>query len=89
MCPKELVPSSSVDSLADPLISETAGEPFEPSSVARAVERLKAVSFKTAREREQVPQPLFWSLFHAQLKDIKAKKRESRLLSELFGGSGE
>jgi hypothetical protein len=89
MSQKELAIAQAVKSSADPLVADTGEDALEPSSVARAVERLKAASFKTAREREQVPQPLFWSLFHAQLQDIKAKKREARLLSELFGGSGE
>ena len=60
----------------------------EQSDIARAVSRLKEASFRTARERERVPQPLFWSLFSSELQSIKKRKRQQRLLTELFG-SGE
>ena len=61
----------------------------QPSAIAQSVARLKSASFRAARERERVPQPLFWSLFAAQLEEIKAHKRTRRLLSDLFGGAGE
>lgn len=59
--------------------------PREPSTFAREVERLKAASLKAARERERLPQPLFWSLFHSKLKDLKREKELKRLLDDLLG----
>ena len=59
----------------------------ERSDIAQAISRLREASFKTAKERERVPQPLFWSLFAAELHAIKKKKKEQRLLTTLFGPS--
>ena len=54
------------------------------SPIARAVARLKEVSFNAARERERLPQPLFWSVFGHELQRIKKEKKALRLLAELF-----
>ena len=69
--------------------AQSAEEAPRRSAISAAVERLKSASFKAAAERERVPQPMFWSLFTSELEAIKAKKREARLLSSIFGGSGE
>lgn len=82
---------SQVERIADESAEEEQSESAaaEPSDIARAVSRLKNASFRTANERERVPQPLFWSLFASELQTIKKKKKQQRLLTELFGTSEE
>lgn len=62
---------------------DTAGE---QSHVAREIKRLKAASFSAASKRERLPQPLFWSLFHSALDDLRSSKKRSRKLNELLAG---
>jgi hypothetical protein len=57
----------------------------EKSPVAREIEDLQATVLRFARERERLPQPLFWSLFNARLRDIKKNKELERLLRESLG----
>ena len=57
----------------------------EPSAVARDIENLQATVKRLASEREVLPQPLFWSLFHTRLASIKKQKEISRVVSEVLG----
>ncbi len=59
----------------------------ERSAVAREVEDLQKTILRLARDRERLPQPLFWSLFNSRLRDIKKHKDLTRLLKETFGES--
>jgi hypothetical protein len=57
----------------------------EKSQIAREIEDLQSTVMRFARERERLPQPLFWSLFNARLRDIKKNKELERLLRETLG----
>lgn len=54
-------------------------EPCERSAIANELSALQETVLRLARERERLPQPLFWSLFNSRLKDIKRHKEEQRL----------
>jgi hypothetical protein len=60
-------------------------EPSEKSAIAREIETLQETVLRFARERERLPQPLFWSLFNSKIKDIKRNKELSRLLKDVLG----
>ncbi|MEY4701671.1 MAG: hypothetical protein RL326_1858 [Pseudomonadota bacterium] len=59
----------------------------ERSAIAREVEDLQKTVLRLARDRERLPQPLFWSLFNTRLRDIKKHKDLARLLKETLGES--
>jgi len=59
----------------------------ERSAVALDIEDLQATVKRLASEREVLPQPLFWSLFHTRLASIKKQKEISRVVSEVLGES--
>jgi hypothetical protein len=63
--------------------------PRERSSVADDIADLKSTVVKLAEERERLPQPMFWSLFHSRLEGIKKHKELTRLLDAALGGSTE
>ena len=54
------------------------------STIALEIERLKKATIEAAAKRDQLPQPLFWSLFHSSLKEIRKAKEEERVLSQLL-----
>lgn len=56
----------------------------EISVVAAQLRKLKSTLFRIAEHRERIPQPLFWSLFHSQLHEIKEEKARVRLLRSIF-----
>ena len=58
---------------------------IEKSGVAREVENLRDTVLRFARERERLPQPLFWSLFNSRIKEIKKTKESDRLIREALG----
>jgi hypothetical protein len=62
-------------------------EPKERSAVAANIESLQATVKRLAEERDVLPQPLFWSLFHSRLASIKKQKELSRVVSEALGES--
>jgi hypothetical protein len=67
---------------------DTAEAPvLQRSAVAREVEELQKTVLRFARDRERLPQPLFWSLFNSRLRDIKKHKDLARLLKETLGES--
>lgn len=56
---------------------EDESEPQPTSNVSEVASELKTLQNAVetaARERSKLPQPLFWSLFHSEIKRIKAKK---------------
>lgn len=58
--------------------------PQEKSVIAREIEHLQSTVLRFAKDRERLPQPLFWSLFNSRIKDIKREKELARLLRETF-----
>ena len=62
-------------------------QPKERSAVAANIESLQATVKRLAEERDVLPQPLFWSLFHSRLASIKKQKEVSRVVSEVLGES--
>jgi hypothetical protein len=60
-------------------------EPSGKSAIATEIENLQEKVLRFARERERLPQPLFWSLFNSRIKDIKRNKELSRLLKDVLG----
>lgn len=71
--------------LMDDDFDDTPGR--EPSAVARDIENLQTTVKRLASEREVLPQPLFWSLFHTRLASIKKQKEISRVVREVLGES--
>jgi hypothetical protein len=61
--------------------------PRETSSVASNIESLQTTVKRLAEERDVLPQPLFWSLFHTRLSAIKKQKEIARVVSEALGES--
>lgn len=55
------------------------------SAVANEIAELKKKIQEISEERERLPQPLFWSLFHTRLAAIKRHKEVDRVLSALLG----
>ena len=68
---------------------DNANQPSERSGVAEDIEDLRSTILRVAKERERLPQPLFWSLFNSRLKEIKRHKELSRLLNTVLDGGGE
>jgi hypothetical protein len=62
-------------------------QPKERSAVAANIDSLQATVKRLAEERDVLPQPLFWSLFHTRLASIKKQKEISRVVSEVLGES--
>jgi hypothetical protein len=62
-------------------------QPKERSAVAANIESLQATVKRLSEERDVLPQPLFWSLFHSRLASIKKQKEISRVVSEVLGES--
>ena len=56
----------------------------ERSSVAERIERVRSATLKAAEKREHLPQQLFWSLFHAELEEIRKEKKLKRALNDIF-----
>lgn len=60
--------------------------PVERSAVAKDIESLQKTVLRLAEEREVLPQPLFWSLFHTRLESIRKHKNIERTLRECLDG---
>ncbi|MFN8389668.1 MAG: hypothetical protein U0136_05205 [Bdellovibrionota bacterium] len=69
------------DALESSLESEESelSEPVK-SDLSSKLDRLKSATLKVVHARERLPQPLFWSLFHAELDSIKRKRKKQREL---------
>jgi hypothetical protein len=61
----------------------------ERSRLAEEIDDLRTTILRLAKDRDRLPQPLFWSLFNSRLKEIKRNKELSRLVSEVFNGTEE
>lgn len=59
--------------------------PRERSAISANIDNLKATVKRLSEEREVLPQPLFWSLFHSRLAAIKKQKEIERVVSEALG----
>jgi len=66
-------------------LEEEDDQPTERSGIAKEVSSLQETVLRLARDRERLPQPLFWSLFNSRLKDIKRNKEEARALKAALG----
>jgi hypothetical protein len=66
---------------------ENQSEPRERSAVAVDIEKLQSTVRRLASERETLPQPLFWSLFHSRLNAIRKQKEISRVVQDALGES--
>ncbi|MCO6431354.1 MAG: hypothetical protein J5J00_10875 [Deltaproteobacteria bacterium] len=55
-----------------------------PTNTAREIQRIKKAVITAADKRQRLPQPLFWSLFHNALKDVRRSKERERALAELL-----
>lgn len=49
------------------------------SPIAEQLDRLRQNVLKVVATRERLPQPLFWSLFHTQLDQVKAARKAERV----------
>jgi hypothetical protein len=56
-----------------------------PSSLAVRVRRLQDVTVRAVAARERLPQPLFWSVFRAELNEIKLRKARERAAAAALG----
>ncbi len=72
----------------DTLEDKCEGE-LERSRIAEEIDDLRTTILRLAKDRERLPQPLFWSLFNSRLKNIKRDKELSRLLEGVFNGGDE
>lgn len=71
---------------AEPVGDSGDEEPIEaqgPSEIAARIQSLKSSVLHAAATRERLPQVLFWSLFHTEIKSIKRRKERKRLLDAL------
>ncbi len=66
--------------------AEFSCEPSEPSDVCLSVRRLQGSAMKAIASRERLPQPLFWSLFHSEIEQIKRVKERNRAMRKILLG---
>ena len=59
-------------------------EPPGPTPIAAKVSSLKQAALSAVAKRDSLPQTLFWSLIRCEIEVIKKKKREARLMREIF-----
>jgi TATA-binding protein-associated factor Taf7 len=57
----------------------------ERTQTAKEIAALHEKLMRLARDRERLPQPLFWSLFNSRIQEIKKNKELQRLLSDVLG----
>lgn len=55
-----------------------------PTDIARELAQIRSDALAAAGKRSHLPQPLFWSLFHARLAELKSAKKRVRELEEIF-----
>jgi len=56
--------------------------------LSEELDRLKRASIDALSKRETVPQPLFWSLFHSELAQLKRRKHLERFIQGVFEEAG-
>ena len=59
-----------------------------PSHFASEIKRLKSVTLETAKKREFIPQPLFWSLFFSELDKVKREREQIRVIEDALSKLG-
>jgi len=60
----------------------------ERLALASSLSKLKQKSFSVAATRERIPQPLFWSVFHCEIKEARRRKaRHRKMAKSIFGSS--
>ena len=59
--------------------SECGDEAHEASELALRLMRLKQATMRVVGDRERLPQPLFWSLFHTEISEIRRRRLAERL----------
>lgn len=59
------------------------------SFIAERLDRLKRATLDVVNRRERLPQPLFWSLFHTEVDEIREKRRKERIARCAFLGIDE
>jgi hypothetical protein len=70
----------------DALVDDEGGnERAERSHTAKEIADLQDRILRLASNRERLPQPLFWSLFHSRISEIKKNKELARLLNDVLG----
>jgi TATA-binding protein-associated factor Taf7 len=69
--------------------SETQPPQDERSAIAQEIRELHTTITRLANERERLPQPLFWSLFHNRLNKIRKTKELTRTLAQVLDGIEE
>ena len=57
----------------------------EPSPLAVEIKDLSEAVGRAAAKRSRLPQPLFWSLFHSRIEELKRKKNKQRILDTILG----
>lgn len=55
-----------------------------PTELAEKLHRLKKAALSAAERRERIPVPLYWSLFHSQVREMRKAKEKERLLRSLL-----
>lgn len=68
--------------------NESKNRPRQPSHFAAEIERLRVVSLETAKKRDFIPQPLFWSLFLSELDKVKREREQIRAIEEALSKLG-
>ena len=61
----------------------------ERTYVADRLDRLKRATLNVVNRRERLPQPLFWSLFHTEVDEIRKKRKQERVARCAFLGIDE
>lgn len=59
-------------------------EEMKRSSLAAEIKEIAATVDRLSAERERLPQPLFWSLFHARMSKVRREKDIQRTLEKIF-----
>lgn len=64
---------------------------FRKTPIALELEQVRQATLQAAAKRNVLPQPLFWSLFHSRIKELKKEKSSERAIkqaiAQIFGGS--
>lgn len=55
-----------------------------PPTLAEKLKRIQRVTVDAFDRRGRVPQPLFWSLFHSEIKQLRKEKELKRVLDEIL-----
>ena len=52
--------------------------------LALELEQVRDATLRAAAKRDHLPQPLFWSLFHARIRELKQEKSTERAIKQAF-----